>query len=214
MAIESGRNFNNSIRNPEGDCQRTSPTTLRTGQDGSAAQHGGEEGRGTDGGRGQGPQALFLVFLDVEGEQLGKYAIMLFAAATVFVPPPRPFCILFVLLSLSAALRCSGPRALTVIHLCVCNPNIKTKYEDAIDLYGKAANFFKMAKCWQNAGEAFVKCAECEMKLKSHHEPSSLQASIPGGWAVSRRRRSQSGHPPSGGRDRIANVGGRSIIHH
>lgn len=48
-----------------------------------------------------------------------------------------------------------------------------SKYEDAIDLYGKAANFFKMAKRWQNAGEAFVKCAECEMKLKSHHEAAA-----------------------------------------
>ena len=48
-----------------------------------------------------------------------------------------------------------------------------SKYEDAIDLFGKAANFFKMAKRWQSAGEAFVKCAECEMKLKSHHEAAA-----------------------------------------
>jgi len=48
-----------------------------------------------------------------------------------------------------------------------------TKYEDAADLYTKAANSFKVAKKWDKAGGAFVKAAECYLKVPSKHEAAS-----------------------------------------
>lgn len=45
-----------------------------------------------------------------------------------------------------------------------------TKYEDAEEIYKAAANQFKAAKLWTEAGETFEKCAECHLKLKSPHD--------------------------------------------
>ncbi|PPD70214.1 hypothetical protein GOBAR_DD32903 [Gossypium barbadense] len=45
-----------------------------------------------------------------------------------------------------------------------------SKYEDAADLFDKAANFFKLAKSWDRAGSIYVKLANCHLKLESTHE--------------------------------------------
>jgi len=47
------------------------------------------------------------------------------------------------------------------------------KTEDAIELYQRAANTFKMAKKWNNAGEAFCKAAELHLKNGSRHDGST-----------------------------------------
>ncbi|XP_071702330.1 alpha-soluble NSF attachment protein 2-like isoform X4 [Rutidosis leptorrhynchoides] len=40
-----------------------------------------------------------------------------------------------------------------------------SNYEDAGDLYEKAANHYKLAKSWDQAGSAYVKLAECHLKV-------------------------------------------------
>ncbi|KAF8397169.1 hypothetical protein HHK36_016076 [Tetracentron sinense] len=45
-----------------------------------------------------------------------------------------------------------------------------SKYEDAADLYEKAANSFKIAKSWDKAGSVYIKLANCHLKLDSKHE--------------------------------------------
>ncbi|KAG2723996.1 hypothetical protein I3843_02G173800 [Carya illinoinensis] len=45
-----------------------------------------------------------------------------------------------------------------------------SKYEDAADLFDKAANSFKLAKSWDKAGSTYVKLATCHLKLESKHE--------------------------------------------
>ncbi|KAL5539947.1 hypothetical protein UlMin_043870 [Ulmus minor] len=45
-----------------------------------------------------------------------------------------------------------------------------SKYEDASDLFDKAANSFKLAKSWDRAGATYVKLANCHLKLDSKHE--------------------------------------------
>lgn len=38
------------------------------------------------------------------------------------------------------------------------------KYDEAIEIYQQAANQYKMAKMWQEAGDCFVQCANCAEK--------------------------------------------------
>ncbi|RDX79196.1 hypothetical protein CR513_40413 [Mucuna pruriens] len=45
-----------------------------------------------------------------------------------------------------------------------------SKYEDAADLFDKAANSFKLAKTWDKAGSTYIKLANCHLKLESKHE--------------------------------------------
>ncbi|KAG8644843.1 alpha-soluble NSF attachment protein 2 [Manihot esculenta] len=45
-----------------------------------------------------------------------------------------------------------------------------SKFEDASDLFDKAANCFKLAKSWDKAGSTYVKLANCHLKLESKHE--------------------------------------------
>ncbi|KAE9587742.1 hypothetical protein Lal_00021992 [Lupinus albus] len=45
-----------------------------------------------------------------------------------------------------------------------------SKYEDASDLFDKAANSFKLAKSWDKAGSTYIKLANCHLKLESKHE--------------------------------------------
>ncbi|XP_027335021.1 alpha-soluble NSF attachment protein 2 isoform X1 [Abrus precatorius] len=45
-----------------------------------------------------------------------------------------------------------------------------SKYEDAADLFDKAANSFKLAKSWDRAGSTYLKLANCHLKLESKHE--------------------------------------------
>ena len=47
-----------------------------------------------------------------------------------------------------------------------------SKYEDAADLFDKAANSFKLAKSWDKAGSTYLKLANCHLKLESKHEAS------------------------------------------
>jgi len=46
----------------------------------------------------------------------------------------------------------------------------ESKYEDAAELYGKAANLYKANKRWDEAGAAFLEVAAMHTKLKSAHE--------------------------------------------
>ncbi|GKV28206.1 hypothetical protein SLEP1_g37289 [Rubroshorea leprosula] len=45
-----------------------------------------------------------------------------------------------------------------------------SKYEDAAELFDKAANSFKLAKAWDKAGSTYVKLANCYLKSESKHE--------------------------------------------
>ncbi|KAL0401124.1 UNVERIFIED_CONTAM: Alpha-soluble NSF attachment protein [Sesamum latifolium] len=51
-----------------------------------------------------------------------------------------------------------------------------SKYEDAADLFEKAANAYKLAKSWDQAGAVYVKLAECYLKLESKHEAANAYA--------------------------------------
>ncbi|KAJ0401906.1 hypothetical protein P43SY_003523 [Pythium insidiosum] len=42
------------------------------------------------------------------------------------------------------------------------------KYEDASDFFEKAGNQYKIAKKWQESADAYIKCAECQMRLKEN----------------------------------------------
>jgi len=48
-----------------------------------------------------------------------------------------------------------------------------TKFEDAAEYYSKAANLYKIAKKYDQAGSAFVKAAECSLKAQSKHEAAT-----------------------------------------
>jgi len=45
-----------------------------------------------------------------------------------------------------------------------------TKFDDAAELYKKAANMFKLAKEYDKAGDAFLRAADCYVKLSSKYE--------------------------------------------
>ncbi|KAL6581265.1 hypothetical protein OROMI_007188 [Orobanche minor] len=51
-----------------------------------------------------------------------------------------------------------------------------SKYEDAADLFDKAANAFKIAKSWDQAGAVYIKLADCHLNLESKHEAASAYA--------------------------------------
>ncbi|KAM7499420.1 hypothetical protein LguiA_023834 [Lonicera macranthoides] len=51
-----------------------------------------------------------------------------------------------------------------------------SKYEDAVELFEKAANAFKLAKSWDQAGSVYVKLANCHIKLESKHEAANAYA--------------------------------------
>ncbi|KAH7664705.1 NSF attachment protein [Dioscorea alata] len=48
-----------------------------------------------------------------------------------------------------------------------------SKFEDAADLFDKAANCFKLAKNWERAASVYKKLANCHLKLESKHEAAS-----------------------------------------
>jgi len=48
-----------------------------------------------------------------------------------------------------------------------------SKWEEAGDMYTKAANLYKMSKAWDQAGAAYQKASECHLKLQSKHEAAS-----------------------------------------
>ncbi|KAL4442687.1 hypothetical protein ABPG77_006681 [Micractinium sp. CCAP 211/92] len=48
-----------------------------------------------------------------------------------------------------------------------------SKYEDAAEMYEKAANQFKLGKAWNEAGDAYIKLAEVQIKLESKHDAAS-----------------------------------------
>lgn len=47
------------------------------------------------------------------------------------------------------------------------------KHEDAAELFEKAANNYKLGKCWSDAADAYTKLAECHLKCDSKHEAAS-----------------------------------------
>uniref|UniRef100_A0A7N0SWL8 Alpha-soluble NSF attachment protein n=1 Tax=Kalanchoe fedtschenkoi TaxID=63787 RepID=A0A7N0SWL8_KALFE len=49
-------------------------------------------------------------------------------------------------------------------------------YEDAAELYEKAANSYKLAKSWDQAGATYLKLASCHLKLDSKHEAATAFA--------------------------------------
>lgn len=48
-----------------------------------------------------------------------------------------------------------------------------SKYDDAAELFDRAANAFKMAKNWTGAGNAFCRSAQLHLKQNSKHEAAS-----------------------------------------
>ncbi|KAM7276887.1 hypothetical protein ACFE04_018753 [Oxalis oulophora] len=51
-----------------------------------------------------------------------------------------------------------------------------SKYEDAADLFDKAANSYKLSKSWHKAGGCYVKLANCHLKSDSKYEAASAFA--------------------------------------
>ena len=47
------------------------------------------------------------------------------------------------------------------------------RHEDASDLFDKAANHYKLAKCWKESAEMYEKLAECYLKMDSKHEAAT-----------------------------------------
>lgn len=47
------------------------------------------------------------------------------------------------------------------------------KHEDASDLFDKAANHYKLAKCWKESSEMYEKLGECYLKMDSKHEAAT-----------------------------------------
>lgn len=47
------------------------------------------------------------------------------------------------------------------------------KLEDAVECYQRAANLFKMAKNWQEAGRAFGEAANLQAKAGSRHDAAT-----------------------------------------
>ncbi len=59
------------------------------------------------------------------------------------------------------------------------------KYEEAIDLYEKAANSYIRAKMWAEAGQCFEKIADCQFKMggdttKSYEQCAHYFTQVPG----------------------------------
>jgi len=48
-----------------------------------------------------------------------------------------------------------------------------SKYEDASEMFTKAANLFKVSKNWNDAGAAFEQTAHCHLKCSSGHEAAT-----------------------------------------
>ncbi|KAI3987216.1 hypothetical protein MKX01_031700 [Papaver californicum] len=48
-----------------------------------------------------------------------------------------------------------------------------SKYEDAAELFDKAANCYKISKAWDKAAAVYLKLAGCHLKLDSKHEAAS-----------------------------------------
>jgi len=48
-----------------------------------------------------------------------------------------------------------------------------SKYEEASEMYVKAANLYKVAKKWGEAGRSFLKSADCQIKAQSKHEAAT-----------------------------------------
>lgn len=46
----------------------------------------------------------------------------------------------------------------------LCSTRGSSKVEEAIECYQRAANLFKMAKKWSQAGKAFCECANLHLK--------------------------------------------------
>lgn len=71
--------------------------------------------------------------------------------------------------------QCNSPRA----HRYHCSTQLKSfsffgsKHEEAADLYEKAANNFKLGKCWNDAADCYEKLADLQIKLESKHEAAT-----------------------------------------
>jgi hypothetical protein len=52
-------------------------------------------------------------------------------------------------------------------------PAASSQWEDAAELFEKAANNFKLAKCWNEAAEMYDQYAQCQLKLESQHEAAT-----------------------------------------
>ena len=54
-----------------------------------------------------------------------------------------------------------------MIHMCInIHVFVQAKLEEAAELYERAGNGFKINKQWNEAGQAFLQCADCHMKLE------------------------------------------------
>lgn len=66
------------------------------------------------------------------------------------------------------------------------------KYEEAAELFEKAGNQYKLAKAWNEAGETFMKLADCHIKLESKHEAASAWVEAAKAFLKSDQRRAVS----------------------
>ncbi|KAJ3437273.1 alpha-soluble nsf attachment protein [Anaeramoeba flamelloides] len=48
------------------------------------------------------------------------------------------------------------------------------KYDDACDMYVKAANLYKISKKWEKAAKSFIHAHHCQLKLESKHEAATF----------------------------------------
>ena len=89
---------------------------------------------------------------------------------------------------------CLGKQLLLVLGDCPINADVdfsggSGKQEDAIELYIRAANAYKMGKHWVQAGGAFYQAAKLQQALKNRHDAAtSLVESANCHKKVGRRR--------------------------
>eukprot|EP01105_Mastigella_eilhardi_P005846 TRINITY_DN17548_c0_g1_i1.p1 TRINITY_DN17548_c0_g1~~TRINITY_DN17548_c0_g1_i1.p1 ORF type:complete len:356 (-),score=105.39 TRINITY_DN17548_c0_g1_i1:61-999(-) len=54
------------------------------------------------------------------------------------------------------------------------------KFEEAADMFAKAGNLYKVSKNMNDAGHAYCRAAECQLKLKSNHDAANHYVSAAG----------------------------------
>lgn len=64
-----------------------------------------------------------------------------------------------------------------------------SKYEEAAEMYEKAANQFKLGKAWDKAGDAYIRLSEMHMKLESKHDSASAWVEAAKAYLKSDQRR-------------------------
>ncbi len=69
-----------------------------------------------------------------------------------------------------------GPNPLALISLVPCAGGLfggKSNQDEALEMYGRAANLYKMAKKWAKAGHTFTKIAQRHLQVRVCHLSNS-----------------------------------------